>query len=214
MPRLAGQIDVAKKSAILDAAIAVMSERGLAAPLDEVARRAGVSKQTIYNHYGSKAGLVRALVERRVREITASLVEPDAAAFPEKALADYARALLGVLLSPRGIGLIRVAIAGAAESPDLARAVYEHGPRASRVLLAQFLALESANGRLAIDNPMQAAEMFGGMVVGSLQTGMMLGARPALTEAETDAIAVEAARRFMRAYAPQPPAEMSTKGAQ
>jgi AcrR family transcriptional regulator len=133
VPRLAGQIDVAKKSAILDAAIAVMSERGLAAPLDEVARRAGVSKQTIYNHYGSKAGLVRALVERRVREITASLVEPDAAAFPEKALADYARALLGVLLSPRGIGLIRVAIAGAAESPDLARAVYEHGPRASRV---------------------------------------------------------------------------------
>ena len=55
MPRVAGQIDVAKNEAILDAAVAAMGERGLAVSLEEVARRAGDSKQTIYNHYGSKA---------------------------------------------------------------------------------------------------------------------------------------------------------------
>jgi TetR/AcrR family transcriptional repressor of mexJK operon len=66
MPRLVGQIDLAKTEAILDAASEVLGERGLAAPMEAIARRAGVSKQTVYNHYGSKAELIRALVDRRV----------------------------------------------------------------------------------------------------------------------------------------------------
>ena len=73
MPRLAGQIDLAKTEAILDAASEVLGERGLAAPMEAIARRAGVSKQTVYNHYGCKAELIRALVDRRVDSITASL---------------------------------------------------------------------------------------------------------------------------------------------
>ena len=59
MARALGQIDVAKSQAILDAAAEVMAERGVQAPVDEIARRAGVSKQTIYNHYGSTAEMVR-----------------------------------------------------------------------------------------------------------------------------------------------------------
>ncbi|MET0293380.1 MAG: helix-turn-helix domain-containing protein, partial [Phenylobacterium sp.] len=50
MPRLAGQIDVAKTEAILDAAAEVLAERGFSAPIEEIARRAGVAKQTVYNH--------------------------------------------------------------------------------------------------------------------------------------------------------------------
>ena len=76
MARISGQIDVAKSEAILDAAIEVLAERGVSASMDEIARRAGVSKQTIYNHYGSKAELVRIMSARRVHEITASLVAP------------------------------------------------------------------------------------------------------------------------------------------
>lgn len=201
MPRVAGQIDVAKNEAILDAAVEEMSERGFNASLERIARRARVSKQTIYNHYGSKAELIRALTERRVREITASLGAPDAAANPEKALTDYGRALLGALLSPRGVGLMRVALAGAADAPEVARAMYDHGTRASRALLARFLEAEHAAGRLDVPNPMRAAEMFGGMVIGSLQMAFMLGAMDSLAPAEADAMAAEAARRFMRAYA-------------
>ena len=70
MPRIAGQIDRAKYEAILEAASDVIFERGLSAPLDEIARRACVSKQTIYNHFGSKVDLMRALIERRAQTIT------------------------------------------------------------------------------------------------------------------------------------------------
>ena len=69
MPRAVGQIDLAKTEAILDAAAEVFGERGTAASMEEIARRACVSKQTIYNHFGSKPELIRALVDRRVEEM-------------------------------------------------------------------------------------------------------------------------------------------------
>ena len=78
MSRSLGQIDLAKFEAILEAAGAVMSERGVQASVDEIARRAGVSKQTIYNHYGSKADLARAIADRRLHEVRAVLDAPGA----------------------------------------------------------------------------------------------------------------------------------------
>ena len=200
MPRVAGQIDLAKGEAILDAAVEVLGERGLGASMEEVARRAGVSRQTIYNHYGSKAELIRALVDRRVADITAPLEMPGADEHPQEALADFARTMLQAIISPRSTAMMRLYIQGAAEAPDVARAVFEAGPKASRARLAAFLARETADGRLSVDNPAMAAEFFGGMVVGTYQLADLLGVDRELTDAQIDAIAIEASRRFMRAY--------------
>lgn len=200
MPRLVGQIDAAKSEAILDAASEVLGERGLAAPMEEIARRARVSKQTVYNHYGSKADLVRALVERRVATITAPLREPGAEDRPEETLTAYARTLLTVVTN-KNYALMRVTIQSAGEMPDLAREVFEAGPLHSRAQLARFLELETRAGRMSVPNPQQAAEFFGGMVLGHRQTRALLNIAQELPEAEVEAIATEAARIFMRAYA-------------
>ena len=201
MPRLAGQIDVAKTEAILEAASEVLAERGLSAPIEEIARRAGVSKQTVYNHYGSKAELVRALVARRVESITAPLRTPGAEEHPEEALAAYARTLLRVVTAKTS-NLMRVTIQSAGEMPDLAQAVFEAGPRHSRAQVAAFLELETRAGRMAVDDPLQAAEFFAGMVLGQQQTRALLRIGEPLTEDEIDRTARAAAARFMRAYAP------------
>lgn len=201
MPRVAGQIDLGKQEAILDAALEVMGERGLSASLEAVARRAGVSKQTIYNQFGSKAELVRAMSERRVHEITAALLSPDAADNPVEALAGFARALLAVVYQTKGSNLFRAAILHAADMPDVARAMWEAGPKASRAQLAQYLARETSAGRLSCPDPQEAAEFFGGMVSGTYQTAMLLRIELALDEARIDRIAREAAARFLRAYA-------------
>jgi TetR/AcrR family transcriptional repressor of mexJK operon len=201
MPRIAGQIDLVKSEAILDAAVSVLAERGLSASMEEIARRAQVSKQTIYNHYGSKAELVRALVDRRVDDIVAPLGSPGADEHPEEALAGFGRVMLEALLTPRTAAMMQLYIAGASETPDLARTVYEAGPRASRARLAQFLAQEAADGRLAIDDPNLAAEFFAGMVVGTYQIAALLGVDRRVTIEEIDRVTREAAARFMRAYA-------------
>ena len=75
---LEAHADRAQQRARAIVAVEVLGERGLGASMEEVARRAGVSRQTIYNHYGSKAELIRALVDRRVAYITAPLEMPGA----------------------------------------------------------------------------------------------------------------------------------------
>lgn len=202
MPRVAGQIDLSKNEAILDAAIEVMSEHGLAASLEEIARRACVSKQTIYNHYGSKAELARAMSERRAHEIMAVLEAPGAMENPVETLAAYARLLLGAMTNARSMAIYRMAMMAATSMPDVAEAIYEAGPRASRLRLAAFLRAEAAAGRLRAPDPLEAAEFFSGMVLGGYQTRALLGRPVDLTDAEMDRVAYEAANRFMRAYAP------------
>jgi len=201
MPRIAGQIDVAKTEAILDAALEVLSQHGFSAPMGEVARRACVSKQTIYNHYGSKAELLRALIERRVDQIIAPLHSPDADEHPQQALTALARTLLEGPLQPRGVSALRLCIQGAAAMPELGRVLFETGILAYRRRLSLFLERETAAGRLKAENPMLAATFFIGMVAGGFQLGGLLGVEFDIPPAERDQIAAEAAARFMRAYA-------------
>jgi len=202
MPRLAGQIDVAKTEAILDAASAAMAERGLGVPIEEIARQAGVSKQTIYNHYGSKAELLRAVVTRRVDTLTAPLALPEAAEHPQEALTEYARTVLSGLLRPETARFLRLIALSAAEAPDLAETYYSAGSQSSRARLARFFAQETAAGRLNTPDPRLAADFFSGMLVGAPQFAAILGLPTNLTPSDADRIAAEAAARFMRAFAP------------
>lgn len=55
---------------LLQVAEAVFAERGIGATsMDEVAERAGVTKPVLYNHFGSKDGLLAALIERTGSEL-------------------------------------------------------------------------------------------------------------------------------------------------
>ena len=200
MARAVGQIDRAKSEAILDAAAQVFGERGLSASMEEIARRACVSKQTIYNHYGSKPELVRAIVDRRVAEITAPLDLTEAAEHPEETLAAFGRSMLTAVMMPRGTSMLRMTVESAADQPDLARAFFEAGPATSRRRLADFLRMETENGRLAVDDPALAAEFFASMVVGAHQIAQLLGVDRSLEPPEIERVAAEAAHRFMKAY--------------
>jgi AcrR family transcriptional regulator len=57
---------MAARDGLLDAASALFYEDGIGATgVDDVVRAAGVSKPTLYAHFGSKAELVAAVLERR-----------------------------------------------------------------------------------------------------------------------------------------------------
>lgn len=202
MPRVPGQIDVAKSEAILDAAVEVIGERGLSAPMAAIARHAGVSKQTVYNHYGSKAELMRALMQRRVESITASLREPGAVENPTEALEAYARSVLETVITTKSYSMMRVIILGSGEMPDIAQEVFEAGPLNARRQLAKFLETETRLGRMKVEDFDQAAEFFSGMVMGHSQLRSLLRLPSDKTQEQFGRLAREAAERFMRAYAP------------
>lgn len=202
MPRVPGQIDVAKTEAILDAAVEVIGERGLSAPMEAIAKRAGVSKQTVYNHYGSKAELMRALMNRRVEAITASLREPGAIENPTEALEAYARSVLETVITSKSYSMMRVIMLGSGELPDVAKEVFEAGPLSARRQLAAFLKTETELGRMKVEDFDQAAEFFSGMVMGHSQLRSLLRLPSDKTPDEYGRLAREAAVRFMKAYAP------------
>ncbi len=61
-----------REQQILEAALAVFSERGIAAAtMDAVAERVGVTKPVLYTHFGSKEGLLLACITRLRGELLA-----------------------------------------------------------------------------------------------------------------------------------------------
>jgi len=59
-------------AAILDAAVRILSERPDAS-IEEIARAAGVTRQTVYTHFGSREALFEAVVARVTVEVLTAL---------------------------------------------------------------------------------------------------------------------------------------------
>lgn len=51
------------RASILDTAVRLIAERGGAVRLEDIAEEAGVSRQTVYVHFGSRTGLLIAMVQ-------------------------------------------------------------------------------------------------------------------------------------------------------
>jgi AcrR family transcriptional regulator len=67
---------------LMTAALALFAERGLDAPLDEIARRAGVGNATLYRRFPARTDLVAAVFAGTLREIVAAARDHLAAADP------------------------------------------------------------------------------------------------------------------------------------
>lgn len=197
MGRAAGQIDEAKTEAILEAAATLFAEKGATASMAQIARLAGVSKQTLYNRYPAKIDLARALASRRSDAITAPLRSGGA---PEAVLTGMAVSLLEKVCggdmrhSMRGVALM------SPQFPELAEAVYRAGPAEGLRRLSQWLAEQDRLGLLSVPDPDRAAEMFNGMVLGHSHLRSLLGI-PHPAAADVSAYARETVHRFLRAYA-------------
>ena len=200
MPRRSGQVDVAKAEAMLVAATQVISERGFGAPVEAIAKRAGVSKQTLYNHFGGKAGLLRALISRRVEDLTAPLTETGGAT-TETILGAFGLDRMQAMLSPANIAMTRVAIQGASDMPEIAQAMHETGAVPALDRLARFLEAETTAGRLNVDDPAGAAELFAGMI-GARQARALMGLPVETDPAALEQLCATIAKRFVAAYAP------------
>lgn len=197
MPRAPGQIDELKSQAILDAAIDLFGRKGAKASMAEIARLAGVSKQTLYNRYPSKAELARALLTQRSMTITAQLdVERDA----EQTLAIVGEALLTRTLHKNSADHLRALAQISREDTALTQAVFEAGPAQSISRISDWLHKQTKAGQLSVTNPDAASEIFIGMLLGHSPLRLILGLEPSQTDAK--AHATEVARRFIRAYAP------------
>ena len=170
-----------KRGVILDAATKVFLAGGyLGANVDEIAALSGVSKQTVYKHFGSKEALFVQIVTN-VTDVASDTVHADV---PELSpdgdvtayLVDYAYRQLVVVLTPRTMQFRRLVIGEVGRFPELAKALYERGPKRALDALAALFDRLDKRRVLTVDDPKTAASEFNWLVMGEpLNRAMLLG---------------------------------------
>ena len=118
----------ARPEEIISAALEVFADRGFAATkLEDVARRAGVTKGTIYLYFENKEALFKALIRQTIVPVIAQ-GEELAKSFPgsarelfERLVREYWRLVGETLL----VGIPKLMMAEANNFPELARFYYE-----------------------------------------------------------------------------------------
>lgn len=127
---------------LLAAALDVFVDKGFAAArMDDIARRAGVSKGTVFLYYESKQALFRAVVQEAVLPHLAAgealLERLDAD--PEQLLRELLLRYWQVLGNPRLGGISKLVMAEAGNFPEIAAFYHEHVVQRGRALFATVL---------------------------------------------------------------------------
>lgn len=185
---------------ILEAAQRHFDEHGLErASVDAIAADAGVSKMTVYSNFGSKDGLFQAVVRDRtvavVADVPGAALDPDQ---PEKALLLVGARFLA-LARGDALGAMRAVYGVAGAQPEACRAFYKDGPERVNGELAAYLRRAHSAGTLKVRYPLQAADLFLSMFLGSGHIrGLLKLEMP--NSRENRALLREAVRVFMAAY--------------
>jgi TetR/AcrR family transcriptional repressor of mexJK operon len=168
--------DLNKRSAILDAAGTLFLERGIASTtIEAVAKRASVSKMTLYSHFPDKPALLRAVFERNLNMIDLPNLSRRSDLPPLERLSDFGERLVGFLTRPEIVRSLRVMAAGADDFPVLAAAFYAAGPGAVLARLAPYLRALDESGQIAVLDPELAAEQLTAAWLGVSQLKQSLG---------------------------------------
>jgi TetR/AcrR family transcriptional regulator, mexJK operon transcriptional repressor len=195
-----------KRRAILEAAATVFLRNGyLGTSMDEIAARAGVSKQTVYKHFADKERLFSEIVTATVDEIADpnydEVLNLRDTGDVERDLRDFARRQLRAVMEPRLLQLRRLVIGEAGRFPQLGRLFYERGPGRTIDALATMFERLASRGALDLDDPRIAAAHFNWLVMSiPLNQAMLLGEDEPATPAQLRRYADAGARAFLAAY--------------
>ena len=192
-----------KRRAIQEAGTAVFLRRGYeAASMDAIAAEAKVSKQTIYNHFRSKDELFKAIITDMTERLVVPLSMSEAAkSMPERLLRSFAQDFLRLMLRPSSLALYRLIVAESARFPELGADLFAAGAGQLIRTLSDYFEWETKRGRLAVDHPERAAELFIGMLSGRVQLRALLGAGESPTSAELDNRVTNCVSSFLMLYA-------------
>lgn len=169
-----------RRHRILEAAGRLLAEKGYAAlTTADVARVAQVSKRDIYAAFGTKAGILSALISDRAAQMSPAAVLPaptDRASF-QALLIEFGAAFLERGLATDTMALTRLAVAEAENEPELARILRDSGRRpVTRTALRMFAAANRA-GLIGSLNARSALRVWFGLLAGDLPTERLLGLR-------------------------------------
>ncbi|MFI6519129.1 TetR/AcrR family transcriptional regulator [Spirillospora sp. NPDC050679] len=192
------------RQAIVAAAREAFVRDGFDTGMDAIAAAAGVSKVTVYNHFGSKEELFTEVVGQAMDEAHATLAEVRGgladARDAREALTRTARAMVEAATDPARLALRNLVTSEMRRFPELGDAYQRRGPGRSAAALGEVLAELRDRGRLEVPDLDVAVLQFFGLtvyphlIVGSIGT--------ALGPDLTDRLITEGVEMFLLRYGP------------
>jgi len=176
-----------------------------AVSMDAIAREAGVSKATVYAHFGGKEALFGAVVahltERRFHGFSVEALDPRDIV---PSLTTIAARFLDLVLSQEAIALNRIIIGEITRFPVLGEVFWAAGPARTRVQIEAFLRRCAELGSLAVPDPRLAAEQFIALARGEIHLRSLLRLEDPGDPAAPEAAVASTVATFLRAFAPLP----------
>jgi TetR/AcrR family transcriptional regulator, mexJK operon transcriptional repressor len=194
--------DALKRELILSAAERVFFALGFsAATIERIAADAGVSKVTVYGHFGDKETLFEAVITREVVQIKAAVAQlVTAQSSLEQSLIDLGEIFIGFVFSPRIINFDRLIAAEAIKHPTLAKRFMAAGPRQIAQLLETIIAKGVQSGELRVSDLPKAAEDIAGLWFGMCKMEAQMGLLPEMSPATISTRVRHGVAIFLRAY--------------
>lgn len=167
-----------RQTAILDAAETLFLEQGYErTSLAEIVKRSGGSLATLYDLFGNKQGLLRAIATRWSDEAMLRSLDEDAIGGLSNVeiLKSYAHRQREMMESPHAVALMRMLISESLRDREFAMQIYLdlHVPALEE--LTELFAEWAATGRADMDRPKAAARLFFDIVVGDSMLNALAG---------------------------------------
>lgn len=199
-PAIASTPSSPVRERIIEASADLFRQSGYDVSMDAIAQAAGVSKQSLYNHFGSKEELFKSIITMRAAAMRAPLTASGPDREPREVLLDVARQYYTLAFTPRSMGFLRTIVSASQRFPEIGADFYEAGPKQTLEVLIEWVEREERLGRLNTRNPRLAAEHFLSLLLGHIQTKGLLGLDAAISEQELEERAAFCADTFMRAF--------------
>lgn len=175
------------------------------ASVDDIARKAGVSKATLYSYFPDKRLLFMEVVTNECRTMAEiALARIDQTRPPRDVLTNSARQIVPFLLSEFAQQCFRICMAERDRFPELAQTFYANGPEMGRDRLAAYMKCAAARGELVIDDFDMAAEQFSELCKTRLWTRAAFGVQTEFSDAEMEAVIDNAVETFLARYGAAP----------
>jgi AcrR family transcriptional regulator len=167
-----------RRQLLLDAAESVFLELGYSSSsMDDIARRAGMSKKTLYRLFDTKESLFAAVVAGRRAVLNAMIEAEDCsdADAPDDVLRRFIGNIARFVLAPRQASIYRLVIAESHRAPEIAHAFHREGPSKARAMLTEWLRVQDEKGLLRVPDAAAAASMLISMVIADPQMCLLVG---------------------------------------
>ncbi|MDG2525881.1 TetR/AcrR family transcriptional regulator [Stenotrophomonas sp. HITSZ_GD] len=197
--------DLGKRAAILQAAKALFVEQGYAGvSMDGIAALAGVSKLTVYSHFGDKETLFSEAIRAQCQEMMPDDLFEHAPKGPlRQQLIGIGEAFFAMISSDAAIATHRMMLAPGTGDAHIRQMFWTAGPMRIQQSLADFLAARTGAGELEVPDLGLAASQFFCLLKGELHPMMMCGLGGTPSAADVHRHVAASVDFFLRAYAPR-----------